>query len=66
MPYLNEREIEAMSRQYGFIDSDEEEKIGEKGIIENGANVTETGAGRRSSERTLQMRDEQEGGLRND
>jgi hypothetical protein len=29
MPLLNDREVEAMAREYGFIDSDEE-KIGEK------------------------------------
>lgn len=30
MPFLSDREVEAMAREYGFIDSDEEEKIGEK------------------------------------
>lgn len=63
MPFLNDREIEAMSRQYGFIDSDEETRVGEKGMVDDG--LTETAAGRRS-ERSLQMHDETEGGLRND
>lgn len=30
MPFLSDREVEAMAREYGFIDSDEEEKVGEK------------------------------------
>jgi hypothetical protein len=40
MPFLSDREIEAMAREYGFIDSDEEEKIGEK-IPENVENASE-------------------------
>jgi hypothetical protein len=30
MPYLTDREVEAMAREYGFVDQDEEFKIGEK------------------------------------
>ncbi|TVY65741.1 Sugar transporter STL1 [Lachnellula suecica] len=30
MPYLNDREVEAMAREYGFADADEETKLGEK------------------------------------
>jgi len=31
MPYLTDREVEQMARHYGFIDMDDEEKLGEKG-----------------------------------
>lgn len=31
MPYLSDREIEQMARQYGFIDFDDEEKVGDRG-----------------------------------
>jgi sugar porter (SP) family MFS transporter len=30
LPYLNDREVEQMARQYGFVDSDEEFTVGEK------------------------------------
>ncbi len=67
MPYLSDREVEAMAKQYGFIDSDEEEKIGEKGGDDEKPrrSMRENGA-RSDSERTLQMHDETEGGFRND
>jgi hypothetical protein len=73
MPFLSDREIEAMAREYGFFDNDEEEKIGEK-IPENVGNASEEKAradlrdrsGRSDSDRTLQMHDEQEGGFSND
>jgi hypothetical protein len=72
MPFLMDREIEAMAREYGFIGSDEEEKIGDK-TPENVGNASEEkpsadlrGRSRkRNSDRTLQMHDEQEGGFRN-
>ena len=32
LPYLNDAEVQEMSRQYGFADEDEEYKIGEKGL----------------------------------
>lgn len=78
MPYLSDREIEAMARQYGFIDSDEEEKIGEKTVVgdespaqtpvdEKTTPETRHRNGHRSdSDHTLQMHDETEGGFRND
>lgn len=68
MPYLSDREIEAMARQYGFVDSDEETKIGEKDVPNAGdesATPSEKTT-RHNSERTLQMHDEQEGGFKND
>jgi hypothetical protein len=34
MPYLNDAEIQAMAREYGFMDQDEEEKAGEKSSSE--------------------------------
>jgi hypothetical protein len=66
MPYLSDREVEAMARQYGFADSDEEEKIGEKAVEGDSSNASEEKQSRNDSEHTLQMRDEQEGGFRND
>ncbi|KAG9236743.1 hypothetical protein BJ875DRAFT_206676 [Amylocarpus encephaloides] len=35
MPYLTDREVKDMARQYGFADQDEEFKVGEKGIQES-------------------------------
>jgi hypothetical protein len=69
MPFLSDREVEAMAREYGFIDSDEEEKVGEKvGVNDEDKLKKElrNGSGRNDSDRTLQMQDEQEGGFRND
>jgi len=80
LPFLNDREVEAMAREYGFADSDEEHKIGEKvadeGSSGHNGDVTPVEgeeksrerrrSGRTDSDRTLQMRDEQEGGFRND
>jgi hypothetical protein len=81
MPFLTDREVEAMAREYGFIDSDEEEKVGEKGGekgagdlgANNGVEGTRESSGekaredtRRSSERTLHMGDTTEHGFRND
>lgn len=78
MPFLTDREVEAMGRQYGFIDSDEEEKIGEKagekaiGRDEDVVGTRESSGEkakedtRRSSERTLHMADTTEHGFRND
>lgn len=58
MPFLNDREVEAMAREYGFADADEEFKVGEK--------VSDEKPARSDSEGTLQMREEQGSGLRND
>jgi hypothetical protein len=68
MPFLTDREIEAMARQYGFIDSDEETKAGgsgadlaepdEKAAVRDRSNIR--------SNRSLQMHDSTEGGFRND
>lgn len=65
MPFLSDREVEAMSRQYGFIDSDEETKIGgDSSDNEKGdAALRNRNTG---SNRSLQMHDTEEGGLRND
>ena len=30
LPYLSDREVEAMARQYGFVDADDEVRVGEK------------------------------------
>lgn len=80
LPFLNDREVEAMAREYGFADSDEEHKIGEKFADDvssgNHGDVTPVEGdekprerrrnARTDSDRTLQMRDEQEGGFQND
>lgn len=82
MPFLSDREVEAMAREYGFADSDEEQKAGqnfnEKTVDEAGSGAdtgTETRANsgdktredtRRGSERTLHMGDTQERGFKND
>jgi len=78
MPFLSDREVEAMAREYGFIDSDEEEKVGakmEEKVVDNGGEVDgmRESSGekpreemRRSSERTLHMSDTQDHGFRND
>jgi hypothetical protein len=58
MPFLSDREVEAMAREYGFIDCDGE-KVGEK------AAEIEDDRKRTDSDRTLQMHDVQEGGFRN-
>jgi sugar porter (SP) family MFS transporter len=63
MPYLNDREVEAMAREYGFVDADEEFKVGEK---EKSAEADREKPERSDSEGTVRMRNEQEGGLRND
>ena len=56
-----------MARQYGFIDSDEEEKIGgNAGDDEKPGKAMREEAARSNSDRTLQMHDETEGGFRND
>jgi len=65
MPFLSDREVETMAREYGFIDCDEEEKVGEKAAEMEG-DRKRSGSVRRGSDRTLQMHDEQEGGFRND
>lgn len=79
MPFLSDREVEAMAREYGFADSDEEEKVGAKleGNREDGEGKKSrdeekpretmgSGSARSDSDRTLQMHDEQEGGFKND
>jgi hypothetical protein len=78
MPFLTDREVEAMAREYGFVDSDEEEKVGEKSadrkdhVGEGGGDEEKprdrmgSGSARSDCDRTLQMHDEQEGGFRND
>ena len=78
MPFLTDREVEAMAREYGFADSDEEEKVGgqpaqivdvkgkKSGDEEKPRERMESGSARSDSDRTLQMHDEQEGGFRND
>jgi len=63
MPLLSDREVEAMAREYGFIDSDEEEKISEKirkdekddreGEHEEKPRELRRGSGRSDSDRTL-------------
>ncbi len=64
MPFLSDREVESMGREYGFIDCDEE-KVGEKAArIEDDRKRSD--CARSDSDRTLQMHDEQEGGFQND
>jgi hypothetical protein len=64
MPYLSNREVEAMARQYGFVDRDEEEKVGER-MQEPGSGLPSEKPTRSNSEGSLQMR-ELEGGIKND
>lgn len=64
MPFLSDREVEAMAREYGFIDCDEE-KVGEK-VAEMEGDRKRSASARSDSDRTLQIHDEQEGGFRND
>jgi hypothetical protein len=52
-----------MARQYGFVDADEEFKVGEK---EKMAESDGEKPAASDSEGNLHMRDEQNGGLRND
>jgi hypothetical protein len=78
MPFLSDREVEAMAREYGFVDSDEEVNVGGQPAQSVDSEEKKSGdeekprerlgsAGARSdSDRTLQMHDEQEGGFRND
>ncbi|KAF4629098.1 hypothetical protein G7Y89_g9050 [Cudoniella acicularis] len=72
LPYLTDREVEAMAREYGFADQDEEFKVGEKGIQgRRGDGDSVAGSGsenprRSDSEGTLQVGEEQDAGLKND
>ncbi|KAH8753762.1 hypothetical protein F5882DRAFT_432349 [Hyaloscypha sp. PMI_1271] len=69
IPFLSDREVVAMAREYGFADSDEEEKGGEGTKSRDEEKPRETlgsGIARSDSDRTLQMHDEQEGGFKND
>jgi sugar porter (SP) family MFS transporter len=79
MPFLNDREVEAMAREYGFVDSDEDRKVGVKfegtgtddrrregGKEEKPRERMGSASMRSASDQTLQMHDEQEGGFRND
>ncbi|TVY32028.1 Sugar transporter [Lachnellula occidentalis] len=63
MPFLNDREVEAMAREYGFADGDEEYKIGEKGqVVESDSEKPTTS----DNEGNLSQRHPHVDGLRND
>ncbi|KAL2074832.1 hypothetical protein VTL71DRAFT_8611 [Oculimacula yallundae] len=63
MPFLSDREVEEMSRRYGFADSDEETKVGG----DNSDNEKSEAALRnRNTGSNRSLQDTQEAGLRND
>jgi hypothetical protein len=73
LPYLSDREVEQMAREYGFVDKDEEYKAGEKrekdvwGQERSDSEGTLSGVNAEDHARDTQMvREEQDGGFRND
>ncbi|CZT49703.1 related to sugar transport protein STL1 [Rhynchosporium secalis] len=65
MPFLSDQEVEEMSKRYGFADSDEETKIG-GGNSDNEKGDAALRNRNVGSNRSLQMQDTEDGGVRND
>lgn len=75
LPYLSDREVEQMAKEYGFVDKDEEYKAGEKreekvwGQDRSDSEGTLSGTDgveRRDHGEHDMVREEQDGGFRND
>jgi hypothetical protein len=64
MPYLSDREVEAMARQYGFAESDEEVKIGERDVRDGCENSSDDKPRGSNSEGAVRMLEEQESELK--
>ena len=68
MPFLNDREVENMAREYGFIDADEEFKVGEKenSDVQKIASDSEGTLQGHEGRDFMQEHEAQDGGFRND
>jgi len=66
LPFLSDREVEAMAKEYGFMDQDDEYKLGEKGEKPTLEQRSDSEGTLRQGHGELQIHAEQDGGFKND